>query len=141
MVNELPDSIADVEQLMLDADIDVAVAENKILGFTHMDVSKELMKKWALPSLLVQCALNHHATEHEGPFAIDTCIVYVANKLSEQDLPENEDDVAGLLKNIKNWQQTQCSLEQITAACLLAEEQGQEVLESLGMVDMDISDD
>jgi len=129
--------------LMVDADIDIVLAENKILGFTHMDVSKEIMKKWELPSMLVQCALKHHDTEHDGPFAIDTCIVYVANILSELELTENKDeeDIAAILEGIPNWQQTQCSLDQITVACKLAQEQGQEVMESLGMVDIEISED
>jgi len=140
IVQERPDSIVDVEQLMIDAGIDIVMAENKILGFTHMDVSREIMKNWELPSMLVQCAIKHHETEHEGPFAIDTSIVYLANKLSEDILPLIEEDVALVLDGIENWQQTKCTLEQITAACSLAQEQGQEVLESLGMVDIDVSD-
>ncbi len=138
IVLEMPDSVNDVEQLMIDTDIEVAVAENKILGFTHMDVSREIMKSWQLPNMLIQCAIKHHDSEHEGPFAIETSIVYVANCLSQQELPENEEEVTQLLEGIANWQQTQCTLEQITAACSLAQEQGQEVLESLGMVNLDI---
>ncbi len=141
IVSELPDSLSDVEQLMIDAGIDTVMAENKILGFTHMDVSREIMKNWKLPSMLVQCALKHHDTEHEGPFAIDTCIVYVANMLSEKELPEEESDVAVILEGIENWQQTKCTLDQITAACQLAQEQAHDVMESLGMVDIEISEE
>lgn len=141
IVNEMPESVADIEQLMIDAEIDVVTAENKLLGFTHMEVSEKIMKKWDMPSMLIQCALRHHDSEHKGPFGMDTCIVYVANKLSEQSLPEGEEEVGAILKEIGNWQQTACTLEQITVACALAQEQSYEVLESLGMVDMDISEE
>lgn len=141
IVSEMPDSVNDIDQLMVDADIDIVTAENKILGFTHMDVSREIMKKWELPSMLVQSAIKHHDTKHEGPFAIDTCIIYVANILSEKELPEEESDVAVILEGIENWQQTECTLDQITAACTLAQEQAFEVMESLGMVDIDLDDD
>ncbi len=139
IVIEMPDWIEEIEQLMVDAEIDVISAENKLLGFTHIDVSREIMKTWHLPSMLIQCAIKHHDTRHDGPFAMDTSIVYLANCLSQQNLPQNEEEVVQVLAEISNWQQTQCTLEQITAACLLAEEQGQEVLESLGMVNLDIS--
>jgi len=141
IVNEIPDAISDVEQLMMDVDIDVVTAENKILGFTHMDVSREIMKNWELPSMLVQCAIKHHETEHEGPFAIDTSIVYLANEISAHDLSMDEEEVSVVLDGIDNWQQTKCTLDQVVAACSLAQEQGQEVLESLGMVDIDISEE
>lgn len=140
IANAMPESVLDVEQLMIDTDVDVVTAETKILGFTHMDVSKEIMKKWELPSLLVQCAYKYLDTQHEGPFALETSIVYVAHKLSLQELPEEEDEVLAVLDGIENWQQTQCTLEQMMAACHLALEQGYEVMESLGMVDMDIGE-
>jgi len=141
IADKMPDSIADIELLMNDAEIDIVLAENNILGFTHMDVSKAIMTRWKLPSMLIQCAIKHHNIHHEGPFAIDTCIVYLANKLSVLNVIDDEDDLATALDNIENWQQTQCSLEQITVACQLAEEQSQEVMESLGMMDLPLSDE
>jgi len=44
------------------------------------------------------------------------------------------------LSTIPNWEKSKCTAEQITIACRLAEEQWLEVMESLGMVDLDIDD-
>jgi len=139
IVKNLPDSQLEIDELLSKGDINRVMAETQVLGFTHMAVSEVLMKKWELPGMLIQCALRHHETEHKGPFAIDTSIVYLANILSQDELPQNEEDVEFILNQVENWQQTNCSLDQITVACRLAEEQGQEVLESLGMADIDLN--
>jgi len=69
--------------------------------------------------------------------------VYLANKLSRldlsnQDADAEEEDMADVLSIIPNWEKSNCTAEQITIACTLADEQWLEVMESLGMVDLDI---
>lgn len=123
-------------QLLVETGMDICQAEQQILGFDHTDLSSALLHKWGLPSLLIQCADKHHDIEHKGPFKIDTCIVYLANILSRYDLPESEEDAKLILQNILNWQATECTLDQISVACGLAEEQALEVMESLGMMDL-----
>jgi hypothetical protein len=48
--------------------------------------------------------------------------------------------ISGILSTIPGWEKSKCSAEQITIACRLADEQWQEVMESLGMVDLEIDD-
>ncbi len=49
--------------------------------------------------------------------------------------------VANILSTIPNWEKSKCTSEQINIACRLADEQWLEVMESLGMVDLDIDED
>ena len=97
--------------------------------------------------MITQCVKRHHDTDHNGQIAVETSIVYLADKLSLLDLSninekEEEDDVvADILSTIPNWEKSKCTSEQITIACRLADEQWLEVMESFGMVDLDIDED
>jgi HD-like signal output (HDOD) protein len=113
-------------------------ATGQKLGVTHIDVGVALLEKWGIPGLITQCVRKHHHTDHIGPFAIETSIVYLANKLSRLDLSNEEDVIEDVLSIIPNWEKSNCTAEQITIACSLADEQWLEVMESLGMVDLDI---
>jgi hypothetical protein len=64
--------------------------------------------------------------------------VYLANKLSRLDLSNEEEVIEDVLSIIPNWEKSNCTAEQIAIACSLADEQWLEVMESLGMVDLDI---
>ncbi len=144
-----PDSVAEIDEIVAANGIDVIQAEADILGVTHVEVGAAMMKKWGIPSLISQCVVKHHELNHTGPFAIDTSMVYLANKLSKLTLIEAEDEneeecekeMYGILTTIPNWQQTECTLEQISIACRLADEQCHEVMESLGMIDREDHDD
>jgi len=138
-----PDSIAEIDAIVEANGVDMIQAEADILGVTHADIGAVIMKKWGMPSMISQCVIKHHEINHEGPFAIETSMVYLANKLSKLTLIEAKDEnegeckkeMYGILKTIPNWQQTECSLEQISIACRLADEQCHEVMESLNMID------
>ena len=91
--------------------------------------------------MIAQCIMKHHDSEHIGPLAIDTSIVYLANQLSQQPPVSDEEGMQAILSTIPNWDTTKCTLEQITIACELAEGQWREVMESLGMGDMEINDE
>jgi len=122
---------------------DVIQVEAEKLGVTHIDVGVALLEKWGIPGLITECVRKHHDSDHIGPYAIETSIVYLANKLSRldlsnQDADAEEEDMADVLSIIPNWEKSNCTAEQITIACTLADEQWLEVMESLGMVDLDI---
>ena len=136
-----PEIVAEIDELVKTEGRDVVELETEKLGVTHIQVGVALMKKWDLPSVLMLCVAKHHETEHEGTYAIDTSIVYLANLLSQHDLDNEEEDMQAILSTIPNWQQTECSLGQVTVACQLADEQWVEVMQSLGMGDMEISDE
>ena len=136
----MPDELAAVDEQVRNG-ADVIKMESEVLGLTHVDVGSALMLKWDMPTIITQCVLNHHRIEHEGEHAIATSIVYLANKLSEKPVVETEKEMQGLLSGIRNWKDAQNTLDQILIACQLADQQWVEVMESLGMVDMEINDE
>ena len=105
-----------------------------------------LLDKWGIPGLITECVRKHHDIDHIGPVAIETAIVYLANHLSRLDLSTEEDEeeeegmISDILSSIPNWENSKCTSKQITIACRLADEQWLEVMETLGMVDLDIDD-
>jgi putative nucleotidyltransferase with HDIG domain len=133
-----PGSYMQITGLARSENKDVIQVEAEKLGVTHIDVGVALLEKWGIPGLITQCVRKHHHTDHIGPFAIETSIVYLANKLSRLDLSNEEDVIEDVLSIIPNWEKSNCTAEQIAIACSLADEQWLEVMESLGMVDLDI---
>ena len=113
-------------------------------GVTHIEVGVALLEKWGIPGLIIECVRKHHDSDHVEPYEIETSIVYMANQLSRIDLSneqfEAEDAIPEFLASLPNWEQSKCTPEQIIVACRLADEQWLEVMESLGMVDLDIDE-
>ena len=136
-----PGSYMQIIELAKSESREIIQVEAEKLGVTHIEVGVALLEKWGIPGLITQCVRKHHDSEHIGPFEIETSIVYLANKLSRLDLSDKEDEaIAESLSTIPNWEKSKCTAEQIVIACRLAEEQWLEVMESLGMVDLDIDD-
>lgn len=134
------DELAEIDGLMKVDGMDVVELETEKLGVSHTEVGAALMRKWGMPGMLTQCVEKHHEVEHLGPFAIDTGIVYLANKLSKHEPASDDDEMESILSTITNWDKTGCTLEQITIACQLADEQWLDVMESLGMDDLEIGE-
>ena len=142
-----PGSYALITGLAKTENKDVILVESEKLGVTHIDVGVALLEKWGIPALITQCVKRHHDIDHIEPFAVETSIVFLANKLSrlpprdEEAEAEAEDEISVKLSTIPNWQNSKCTEEQIAIACRLSDEQWLEVMESLGMVDLDIDQD
>ena len=94
-----------------------------------------------MPQLLIDCAGNHHESVHDGPNRCATYLIYLANNLSQYVPPLDEEETLDILEDIANWDQGYVSLEQIASACQHADEMVFEVMESLGMVALEISSD
>ena len=137
----VPESLVEIDVLMESQGMDIIQAEVEILGYSHAEVSEGLIQKWGLPRMLMLCAARQHEIDHSGPFSIDSSIIYLANLLSRYAPPNDDDEAMKILNNIPSWQQTECTLQQISTALQLADEQGNEVMESLGMLDLEITDD
>jgi putative nucleotidyltransferase with HDIG domain len=139
-----PGSYTQITGLARTENKEVIQVETEKLGVTHIDVGVALLEKWGIPGLITECVRNHHDIDHIGPYAIESSIVFLANKLSRFDLngddEEKEEAIASILSTIPNWEKSNCTAEQITIACRLADEQWLEVMESLGMVDLEIDD-
>lgn len=136
-----PGSYVNITGLAKTEGRDVIQVETEKLGVTHIDVGVALLDKWGIPGLITQCVKKHHDTDHIGPLAIETCIVFLANQLSRYTLSGEENEISDILSTIPNWQKSKCTEEQIDIACRLADRQWLEVMESLGMVDLEIGEE
>ena len=78
---------------------------------------------------------------HDGHNRYATHLIYLASHLSNYVPPLDEQETRDILDDIQNWDMGRLSLEQIGSACQQADELVFEVMESLGMVAMEISGD
>ena len=61
--------------------ISLQEAEKDILGFTHADVGKHLLKTWSLPVFHQEIVSNHHQPDKNKTFAKEASIVHVADHI------------------------------------------------------------
>ena len=141
LIKKFPERMLAAEEYMVLKRVDILSAELNQVGLTHTAVGEALMHHWGLPQLLIDCTTNHHEAVHDGPNRFATHLVYLANKLSEYVPPLDDDETRNILDDIENWDQGHLSLEQIASACQHADEMVFEVMESLGMVAIEISSD
>lgn len=145
-----PDSYTQITELAKVENRDVIEVETETLGVTHVQIGIQLLEKWGIPGMVTQCVKKHHDTDHIGPFAIETSIIYLANRLShlvlgnagvaeelKEEKPGEVLDQSDILATIPNWEKSKCTSEQISIACNLANEQWLEVMVSLGMAETD----
>lgn len=82
--------------------------EKEWLGFTHADVGSELMASWNMPDALINSVSHHHTPQSAESSVMETCLVHIANGLTDE--AENGLDMKGdrLLKNIDPfaWEMT-----------------------------------
>ncbi len=141
MINHFPELMLATEEYMIQKRVDVLSAELQQIGITHTAVADALMQHWGLPRLLIDCAVLHHEPVHDGPNRFATHLVYLANHLSEYVPPLDDAETRDILEDIENWDMGCLSLEQIASACQQADDLVFEVMESLGMVAIEISGD
>ena len=130
-----------ITEISLASNRDMIEVEAEKLGVTHVDVGAALLRKWRIPDVIVQCLNKHHDPDHEEPYAIETSIVYLANRLSREGAVDEAKPFDQILESLPVWETTKCTAEQIEIACGLADEQWLEVMESLGMGDLLISEE
>ena len=135
--DKVPDQLIEVDQLEISKRIDTIQAETEVIGYDHTMVSKGLMQQWGLPEVLCECVKNHHEVEHTGEYADAGRIIYLANRLSQNVPPMDEDEAIEQLSSIPGWQASKISSEAIFDACHQSEDLVFEVMESLGMVDIE----
>jgi len=141
LINKVPERMLAAEEFMIQKRVDVLTAELSQVGVTHTAVGEALMDHWGLPQLLIDCARNHHEVVHDGPHREATHLIYLANCLSTYVPPLDEQETKNILDDIEDWDQGYATLEQIAFACQYAEDMVFEVMESLGMVALEISSD
>lgn len=141
LFNKVPDRMLAAEEYMIQKRVDVLSAELSQVGVTHTAVGEALMDHWGLPQLLIDCARNHHEVVHDGPNRDATHLIYLANCLSTYVPPLDEQETQDILDDIENWDMGYAMLDQIAFACQHADDMVFEVMESLGMIALEISSD
>jgi putative nucleotidyltransferase with HDIG domain len=141
LINKFPERMLAAEEHMIQKRVDILSAELAQIGVTHTAVGEALMEHWGLPQLLIDCARNHHEIVHDGPNRTATHLIYLANQLSQYVPPLDESETLDILNDIENWDMGYTSLDTIASACQHADDMVFEVMESLGMVTLEISND
>jgi len=141
LINKYPERMLAAEEYMIQKRVDILSAELSQIGLTHTAVGEALMDHWGLPKLLIDCAASHHEAVHDGANRYATHLIYLANQLSGYVPPLDDQETQDILDDIDNWDQGVFSLEQIANACQHADDMVFEVMESLGMVAIEISSD
>jgi len=141
LFKKFPERMLAAEEHAMQKRVDVLSAELSQVGLTHTAVGEALMQYWGLPQLLIDCATRHHEIVHDGPDRHATHLIYLANQLSHYVPPLDDGETQDILHDIENWDMGNVSLEQIASACQHADDMVFEVMESLGMVAIEISND
>lgn len=64
---------------------DILQAEKMFFGFTHTELGKELVIKWKLP-IIIGTAIQYHHNPLASQTKLQSCIVYVADRISREPL-------------------------------------------------------
>ncbi len=77
----LPREFSEIVAAVNQENILMITAENRVLGYNHVEVGKLLAERWNLPLKLVQVIAYHHQPTEAGSFAIEAAIVHLADIL------------------------------------------------------------
>ncbi|MDH3355819.1 MAG: HDOD domain-containing protein [Chromatiales bacterium] len=61
--------------------------EQEILGYTHADISVELMKRWEIPEIFIQVAKYRHHFYEGGSYSNEAAIVHLAASYTDRVQP------------------------------------------------------
>lgn len=88
-----PDASHQVIELSAEPNIDKASVEKSIFGFSHADVSAELLSHWQLPESLIEPARHHHHPIRATRYPTETAAVHLAESIANNiQTPVSKDD-------------------------------------------------
>ena len=142
LINKFPERMLAAEEYAIQKRVDVLSAELSQVGVTHTAVGEALMQHWGLPQLLIDCTRSHHEVVHDGQNRDATHLIYLANCLSRYvPSPSMTRKPRTYWTTLKTGTWDTRTLEQIAFACQHADDMVFEVMESLGMIALEISSD
>lgn len=136
-----PDVYREVRQQFEDGIAPLIVLEQKTFGYSHCDVGAAFIDKWGLPELLSEAAHYYPVPANSENYEDLVNLVHIADELVILVAPIQQAEVELVLEDITGWKQSGLSVDDVTLACIYAEEQVRDVMESLGMVQMKIEVD
>lgn len=88
-----PDASRQVIELNDQPGIDKSEVEKLIFGFSHADVSAELLSQWQLPESLIEPARYHHHPVRATRFPTETAVIHIADSIANNiQTPLSKDD-------------------------------------------------
>jgi HD-like signal output (HDOD) protein len=141
MVERMPNESLLVQNAIDVDDANIFEAERRIFGFTHCELGAAFISKWGLPQILSEIARHYEDPEQAEEFNQEARFIHLASHLTFLVSTLEVEEVEYALEDIPGWQMSGLYSEQITEACIFAEEQVYEVMDSLGMGTLRIEDD
>jgi HD-like signal output (HDOD) protein len=87
--HQLPEAAGNILNQLRAGAADRCAREQRELGFTHAEVSAELLKAWKMPASLWEPVRYHHDPLAAQQFEIDAALVYIGNTLAEALEPDS----------------------------------------------------
>lgn len=141
MLDKAYEEMKETRKIAEEKRISVVEAETEIIGLNHAEVGAALIRHWGLPEVLSESVAEHHSLEHHGNYPEAAHVLYLANQLAEHVPPLDDDETRDILSQIPGWEMDGINIENVAAACQIADEMSFGVMDSLGMVDMEIAAD
>ncbi|MEM1432542.1 MAG: HDOD domain-containing protein [Pseudomonadota bacterium] len=82
-----------LDQSLFSDELDLAQAEQEVLGFNHSEVGAALAQQWNLPGIIIECIRYHHRPEAavEHPEAV--AAVALANAIEHMEMEDDFEDL------------------------------------------------
>ena len=77
-----PDASHQVIELAAEPGIQKADIEKSVFGFSHAEVSAELLSQWQLPESLIEPARYHHHPVRATNFPVETAVIHIADVIA-----------------------------------------------------------
>ena len=77
-----PDASRQVIELSSEPGINQNTVERSVFGFSHAEVSAELLSHWQLPESLIEPARYHHHPIRATHFATETAVIHIADAVA-----------------------------------------------------------
>ncbi len=88
MLNELNKYGQFFKMIHEDLKSDILSIEEKVFGYTHLDVGKYVLEKWNFPSELIDVIFQHHSEHVDSPYKKSIIIVGLGNIYSKAIIDE-----------------------------------------------------
>jgi len=108
LFNRLPEQSQQAILLTMEGqeEYEMHEAENKVIGFNHMQVGQILAENWNLPPYLQYCIGYHHKPELSPDFKQEVSIIHIANTIAVLAELNSADIELGPGVDDYAWQQT-----------------------------------
>ncbi len=141
LAHKLPEQTRLVQQAIEHDKEALCMAEARLIGFTHCDAGGALINQWGLPQVLSDAARYYLTPREAGENERLVQLIFMADQLAYFDELIEQDQIMNLLDQLTGWKALGLTVDNITSACVQAEQQVYEVMDALGMNTMIITDD